>query len=176
MASLSSATRKHLPVILIILIVILAALLLYMQYSTLRTLQEEVSLEEMELDLARARLNSLIRHSENAAQYQERLDFAVGKIPSAPSEEEVIRYLYRLAEEADLQIMDLRFENRSQGEQFTTMPLTITLEAGYQNIRRFLNLLYYGERAFRVDNLRLSRSGASENILRITLNCSTFYN
>ncbi|MDZ4133867.1 MAG: type 4a pilus biogenesis protein PilO, partial [Dethiobacteria bacterium] len=89
---------------------------------------------------------------------------------------EILRYIYRLADEYDIKAIEIRFENRIAGELFTAMPVTMNLEGNYQDLRRFLRRLRDGDRVFRVNSVSLSRAGGTGTDLRATINANTFYN
>ncbi|MBW6464683.1 MAG: type 4a pilus biogenesis protein PilO [Firmicutes bacterium] len=168
--------RKYLIYILAGLVFILSVALIYIQYNAWSDLKEEIRLEEEELDLAMIRLARLTRYRENAPEYEHRLAVAKALIPDYPGEDELISYIYRVAEDSDMTVNDIRFENRSATEQYTIMPLSINIEGGYQELRRFLSNLYYGERAIRVNNIRISSSSGAETSISVTLSVAAFYN
>jgi len=157
MAAPTGKSKNTLVIFLSVLVIILGAALVYVQYSTLSNLRAEVEQEEQALAIAQAHLARLIDLRANADQ-------------------EILRYIYRLADEYDIQALEIRFENRAEGESFTTMPVTMNLEGNYQDLRRFLRRLRDGDRVFRVNNISLSRAGGTGTDLRATIATNTFYN
>jgi Tfp pilus assembly protein PilO len=176
MAISSKISRKYLIYILAGLVFILSTILIYVQYNAWIDVKEEIRLEEEALDLAVIQLARLARYRDNAPEYEQRLAVAKGLIPAYPKEDELIRYIYRIAEETDMSVNDIRFENRSVTDQYTIMPISLNIEGGYQQLRRFLNYLYYGERAIRVNNIRISKSSGEESNIVVTLSAAAFYN
>ena len=175
MAAMSGKSKKNMAIILAILVVILSFALVYVQNSTLSNLKIEVENEEQALNLAQANLARLMDLRANAAEYEQRLSYAERMIPAEAGEEEILRYFYRLSDEYDIKLLEIRFDNRSVGETFTTMPLALNLEGSYSNLSRLLRRLRDGDRVFRVNNIQLSRTGDSGSDLRLTLAASTFY-
>ena len=175
MARKDSAIRKNLVYILAALVFILSFLLLYMQYNTLSDLKAEEEQEEQTLQEARIELARYINHRENAAEYEIRLDYAEKMVPPDAAEDQLLRYINRTALEYNLHPVEVRFDPRSEGEQFTTMPVSIIVEGGYQEARQFLRHLFNGERAVRVDDIRINRIEEGPHTTRITLTAAAFY-
>lgn len=167
--------KKYIVYILAVLLVILSAVLLYIQYNNLTELKAEEEQEQFALDTAYVQLARLVNHRENAAEYEQRLNYALKKIPAAPGEEDLLRYIYRIAADSDVQLSEIRFAGRSDTENYTVMSLSLSLEGNYQNLRQFLRYLNSGERAIRVGTIRISRTGA-ESGSRVALTASAFYN
>lgn len=167
--------RKVLVLILAVLAIIMCFILIYVQFNVLRELRVEVANEELALSSAQQRLNNLIEHRNRAPEYQQRLDYAESLIPGEPKEDEVLRYLNWLANEFELQAIEIRFGARSVSGTVTVMPLSVTLEGSYLGLRYFLKELYEGERVFRVDNMRISRTGGTGTEIRVALSLNAFY-
>ena len=176
MPAISSSTKKYLPIVLAILVLVLSAVLIYTQYNALSNLRAEVEEEEMLLNASRARLNRLIDHRNNAQEYEMRLEYAIRMIPQEAGEDSILRYIQQLSKQYDMRAVEIRFDNRSIEENYTTMPILITLEGNYSDLQRLLRQLREGNRVVRVDDIRVSRTGAAGSELRVTLSTATFYN
>ena len=176
MLTLSEFKSKYLVIVLAVLLVILSAVLIFTQYKTLVNLRAEVEEEEMLLNAAQARLNRLIDHRNNAPEYEMRLEYARRMIPNEPGEDAMLRYFQRLANDYGLRAVNISFDNRSDQETYTAMPISMTIEGSYPDLQRMLRHLRDGSRAVRVDSISISRSGADDSQLRVTLSAVTFYN
>lgn len=176
MAAANNSKRKYLVIALAVLVVILSAVLIYVQAAALSDLREQVEEEEIAVLTAQTRLNNLMQHRENADEYQFRLNEAKRKIPDRAGEEEILRYIHRLANDNNLQAVEIRFDGRSEADGYTAMPLAITLEGGFQDTRILLRQLRNGDRAIRVDDIRLNRMGDASASLRINISANAFYN
>jgi len=176
MAQKPGIKSSYLIYILAALVFILGLVFIYLQYTAWNNVKEEIRQEEEALDLAGIQLALLNRHRENAPEYEQRLAVARSLIPLQPDEDLLINYLYRLAEESDLEVNMIRFEDHSADDQFTTIPMTVSFDGTYPDLRRFLNQLYYGERAIRVNSIRINRSGAAESGISVLMNIVAFYN
>lgn len=176
MAALTEKSKKYLVYVLAALVLLLSVVLIYVQYTALSNLRAEVEEEEMLLNAAQARLNRLIDHRNNAPVYEMRLEYATRMIPPEPGEDAMLRYIQRLTSDYDLRAVDIRFDNRVDQETYTTMPITMTIEGSYPDLQRMLRHLRDGSRAVRVDSISISRSGAADSQLRVSLSAATFYN
>ncbi len=175
MASSTGSSKKYIVYILAVLLVILSAVLLYIQYNSLTELKAEKEQEQLALDTAYLQLARLTNHRENAAEYEQRLEYALRKIPVAPGEEELLRYIHRTAADSGVRVSEIRYTGRSDTESFTVMALALNLEGSYQDLRQFLRHLHIGERAIRVNTINISRTG-SESGSRVALTATAFYN
>ncbi len=176
MAAASGSIKKYLVPILGALVLILSAVLIYFQLTALQDLRSEVADEELALDLARANLTRLLSHRDNSREYERRLSYATRMIPPAAGEDEILRYIHNLAANAEMRAFEIRFGVRAEEETYMVMPLTITLEGSYTGLRQMLRQIYDGDRAFRVDNVSISRTGDASADLRINISAVTFYN
>lgn len=176
MASVNNSKRKYMVIALAVLVVVLSAVLIYVQANTLSDLREQVEEEEIAVLTAQTRLNTLMQHRNNAEEYEQRLRDAKRKIPDQAGEEEILRYIHRLADNNDLKAVEIRFGGRSEAEGYIAMPLSITLEGGFQDTRILLRQLRNGDRAIRVDDIRLNRMGDAGASLRINISANAFYN
>lgn len=176
MQSTGSSARQYIVIGLIVLVLILSAILIYVQLNVLNSLRAEIEEEEIALLAAQTRLTRLIEHRNNASEYEQRLAFANRMIPDQPGEENILRYIHRLADDNDLRAIEIRFDGRSETEDYTVMPLTITMEGSFQDTRKFLRQLHNGDRAIRVSILGLGRTGEAGSVLRVSITASAFYN
>jgi len=138
MLALSGSKRKYIIIGVAALALILGLVLIYLQYNILTDLQAEVEEEELAVETAQANLNRLLSHRDRADEYRQRLDFARGKIPRDPHEEEMLRYLQRLMDQHDLKAVEINFGGRIEAEGYTAMPLDLTIEGSYSGTRKLL--------------------------------------
>lgn len=177
MFNLSGERRKYLIIALAVVVIALAGLLIYFQYSKLMDLRAEVEEEEIALEAARATLERRFEYQQRADEYEERLDYALAKMPTRAEEEGVLRYIHHLAGEYDLRPVEITFEEHYQAEEgYMNMPLSITIEGSYNGIRRLFNDLYSGDRAVRIDNFDVTRAGGNGLDLQVNISAYTFYN
>ncbi|MGM0652786.1 MAG: type 4a pilus biogenesis protein PilO [Bacillota bacterium] len=175
MQASGSSPRQIIILGLVVVILILGAVLIYVQFNALNSLRTEIEEEEIALIAAQTRLTRLMEHRENASEYEQRLIFANRMIPDQPGEENILRYIQRIAEDNDLRAIEIRFDGRNETESYTAMPLSITVEGSFQDTRQLLDQIQNGERAIRVDDLGLSRAGEAGS-LRVSISAIAFYN
>lgn len=173
-------SRKEVTVIALIGLLIIAGLVLvFIQARSLGELREAVREEELALDETRSVLARRMKYRENAEEYRRELQVMERLIPEDPEEEELLRYFERLAQEYDMNVQSIRFDARKTEEEtdFVSMPLTIVLEGRYRDLVMLLNRLYNGERAVRVDDLRIGLASSPEQpaMIRITIAAEAFH-
>ncbi len=177
MFSLTGNRRKYVVIALTVLVIALSGVLIYFQYNTWTDLRAEIEDEKTALDAAHAQLDRRLEHQQKADEYEERLEYALSKIPAAPEEEELLHYIHYLVGEYDLRAVEISFGDRYENEEgYMNMPVTINLEGRYDGIRRMFNHLYGGDRAIRIDNFDISRAGGNGNNLQVNISAYTFYN
>ncbi|MFO7951748.1 MAG: type 4a pilus biogenesis protein PilO [Bacillota bacterium] len=177
MFNLTGTQRLYLIIALAFLVTALTGVLIYFQHNALTELREEIEEEKAALDAAQATLDRRLEHQQRADKYEERLDYALSKMPAKPEEEELLRYIHRLVGEYDLRAVEISFGDRSEDDEgFMNMPLTIILEGRYNGIRRLFNDLYGGDRLFRIDSFDLSPAGENGTALQVNISAYTFYN
>ncbi len=186
MAKLSGTLKSNIVIILAVLIIVLSIVLIYVQYNSLVNLRDEVAIEELALDTARAELTRLMGHRDRAPDYERRLEYARSKVPNRAHEEELLHYIHNLVERYEMRAVEIRFADRVEDEEtgYVTMPLSITVEGEdialrregeYIALCRLFESLYKGDRAVRVDDINISRAGGG-NGLRVRITAGTFYN
>ena len=180
MAVGSGKLRKELvPIIVTALLLILAIVMTVLQFTNLQDLREQVAEEQVAVNEARALLNRRLEHQANAPEYEERIRVLELLVPEAPREDQLLRYFEYLAREYDLNIQQINFGEREVNTEagFTRMPLSITIEGRYQRLIVFLEHLYDGDRAVRVDNVGISLAATSETPanIRVNITASAFY-
>lgn len=152
--------RTTLFLILAVAAVILGAVLIYLQTGINSSLREEALTEQKLLAQAEARLARYRQLRDQAPAYRQQLADLRRMIPAAPQEDELIRKIYLLADDAELRVVEIRFDERVGKEAFTEIPLAITVEGGYRGLLQLLDMLRAGDRAVRVDQIRVANQGA----------------
>lgn len=176
MPDTSGKSRQYIVIGLIVIVLILSAVLIYFQFNIFTDLRAEVEDEELALLAAQSQLSRLMEHRDNASEYEQRMAYAKQMVPDRDEEDYILRKISSLADDHNLRTIEISFDGRNETEQYTQMPLSITMEGKYQDIRSMLRQLHHGDRAIRVYDIRLSRSGGSESTLNISLSASAFYN
>ncbi len=163
-------------VIIVAAVVLLAGIILsYLQYNSMRNLQEAVEDEKLALSLAEANLARLINHRDNADEYRHRLGFVRAVIPATAGEDDMLRYLYYLGDLYDIKVTEVRFDTRVDEEDYTRMPISLTMEGSYSSMQALLDRFHGGERLIRVDSLRLARVGGTGSSIRVSASANAFY-
>ena len=168
--------RTHL-VIITLSILILGALLflIYQQLTTARALRDDIAEKEQMVAQAEARLATLKELSLKEDEMREELAHLEGLMPSLPLENQVIRQFQAAADEAEIEMIAVRFADRVNGEDFVEMPLNLTFEGRYRQLRMLLSELEKTERAVRVDDIRMGAGREELPWLQVDIRGSVFY-
>jgi len=175
MAKQIALNRDTLFLILAVALLAAGCLLIYFQLSANRVLREEAVFEQQQIALAQAQLARYRQLRQNAPAFRRQLEDLRRLIPGAPGEEALIRAVYYLADDAGLRVTEIRFDSRVEAEMYTQMPLVLTLEGGYQGLLQTLHSLRAGDRAIRVDELRVSGRPDGAAGVQIILSANAFY-
>ncbi len=173
-----ASSRKNLFIIIFALIaIIVGAVLVVIQVNNLRELNSQIAEEELALEQAQAQLARRIGYRENAPEYREMIRQFRALIPEEPEEDSIFRYFGHLAGEYELRLVNLNFEERDPNpeQNYIAMPLAITMEGNYSSLISFLNHLYGGPRAIRVDNVSISPTGETPANISISITAFAFY-
>ena len=131
--------------------------------------QEEVLLAEDEVKLAA--LKVLQQRTEQLAKEQETL---LGQLPLTAKEEQFLVYMQSAADLSGMDLIQVRFAERIEGEGYTEMPLEMTLAGTYHQLLDLLAYLEVYERAVRLQDLRAEKVSEEERLM-VILNASIFY-
>ena len=168
-------TRSKVVIIAAAVVLLAGIVLSYLQYTSMRNLQQAVEDEKLALSLAEANLARLINHRENANEYRQRHSFVRAVIPETAGEDDLFRYLFYLGNLHDVNVTEVSFGARVEEEGFIRMPISLNMEGSYNSMQALLDHFYGGERLIRVDSLRLTRAGGTGSSIRVTASASTFY-
>jgi Tfp pilus assembly protein PilO len=178
MASPAAEKRKtSIIIILSVLAIIVGLAMIYLQATNLNSLKTAVEDEKLALAQAEALLNQRLEYQANAPFYREEAARLKQLVPEQPQEEEILRLINLTAEEYDLRIHEIRFENRVPNAEsgYITMPLVITVEGSYRSLIELLDHLQWSGRAFRVDQVRIALSGSPQGNIRTVITANVFY-
>lgn len=173
MAGKVEISRTTVFLILAIAAALIGGFLIYVQVGMNRALKEAALTEQRQLAQAQVKLARYQQLRDHAPVYRAQLAVLKRMIPAAPGEEALIREIYYLADDAKLRVTEIRFGNRVEKDAYIELPLVITLEGRYQGLLKTLSHLRSGDRAIRVDDLRVSNITAG---VRVTISANAFYN
>ena len=148
--------------------------LVYNQLGDMQRNREQLQEEEIALAQAQEELQELYRIRDQASLYQEQMVYYEGKIPQKPEEAKLLYYLQELEEESTQNFIQVRFGDRQPGEGLTEMPLEISFEGNYTSLLLLLEEMREGERALRLDDLRIAR-GESPGDLTVEISACAFH-
>jgi len=174
---LQRTRREKVLFILVIQAIIIGLVFVFLQFSTSNSLKASIEDEKVALAQAEALLQQRLDYQANAPIYREKAARYMQMMPKQPQEEEILRIIMLIGEEYDLRVQEVRFDARVARPEsgFVQMPMLIIVEGSYSGLIQMLDQLQWGGRAFRVDQVKISLSGAAPSGIRATLTASVFY-
>lgn len=173
----AEARKASIIIILSVLAILVGLAMIYLQAANLSSLKVTVEDEKLALAQAEALLAQRLEYQANAPFYREEAARLKRLIPEQPEEAELLRLINITAEEYDLRIHEIRFENRIPNTEsgYVTMPLVITVEGNYRMLIDLLDHLQWSGRAFRVDQVRIALAGSPQGNIRTVITANAFY-
>ncbi len=166
-------------VILLIVLAVIAVLALgffiYRQVGIRADLLESIEVEEANVAAAKTRLDYLQDLAARSDEMEESLEIMSRLIPDEPLEDELIVQLSAEAEAVDIGLIQIRFDERSEGEGYVEMPINLSFEGRYLQAIELLKSLADSERGIRIDDIRMGRGSEDLPFLSITVRGSVFY-
>lgn len=168
----------NLKEVLILVLVLLAlagmVFLVYNQLEEMQRTREKLQEEEIALAQAEAELQELYQIRDQAPLYQERLVYYEGKIPPEPGESKLLNYLQELEKKSTQNFVQVSFGDRQPGEKLTEIPLELSFEGNYTSLLLLLEEMREGERALRLDNIRIA-PGEHPGDLMVEISACAFH-
>ena len=158
-----------------ILVLALVFLLVHNQYGNLKEARAMVAGEQEALAKIRAHLVELERLKEQAPVLERQLAMFERQMPSEPNEDMVIKSIRDYADITGSQMIRISFKQRVNKEGYTEMPLDMVFEGHYHELLQLLNYLQSGQRASRIETLRIAQGGQDMSVLRADISATTFY-
>lgn len=151
--------------------------LIIFQVTGIRGINEEIA--DVEFDIAQKRvvLERRLEYQANAAQYRQKAELFAQRFPNEPAEDELLRYFNQVADQLGFIIQEVRFDGRVSNDDpsYVRMPMVISFEGSFQDMIKLLDFLEHGNRAFRVDDIRISLTGTPQSAIRVVMSINAFY-
>lgn len=168
--------KQKLFVVLAAVLLVAITVLLHQQLLLWREARQVMEVEQSRLAAARAKWQSvaaLQRRAEDAGRQQ----LALGRLlPEEMGESSLLRYLQQLAEDAGLELQEVRFGQPVQRDGYMETALETSWQGRYSGLFSLLcTLQHSGQRAVRLDEIKLERGRADLPQLRAQLSGAVFY-
>ncbi|MEW5922002.1 MAG: type 4a pilus biogenesis protein PilO [Bacillota bacterium] len=164
-----------LSVILLIILVVLSLYLSLNRYSSLGEVRERLRLEQQALARDEAKLRLLLELREKGPLFLEQLEHFNNLIPEEANVHHLLPYLQRTAFLNQASLLQVHFVEEKASGDYVELPLTLSFEGSFHELLKLLRSLREGERAVRIDSIRLVQGGEALAHLRAELNASVFY-
>lgn len=174
---LKSITFKDLLVLLVLAAaVLMLAFIVYSQVRTMDQLQQELNEEEMALNEAMVRLETLRGIQEEAPLLEEQLAAYEENIPPDPQETLLLTYLSDLGDSYMERFTSISYGERQEQEEYIEIPVDMSFDVYYYDLLPLLEELAEEDRILRVDNLSISPTGEEEGaLLNVNISAYAFY-
>ncbi|MDO9574725.1 MAG: type 4a pilus biogenesis protein PilO [Candidatus Contubernalis sp.] len=168
-------TREHVVIILSILGILLMIFLIFLQYDLLKDQQQVVEGFKLELKEAELKLEHLQDLKERSYLYYEQLDSLKKMIPNEAEESWILDYLERVSIKSGTKLNLTKFSQRISKSGCTEIPLIITLQGSYSSLTAFLEMIEQGERAFRIDGIKINKDEESSSSIKAEVFVTAFH-
>ena len=175
MAEHKISNKDILIVVLGVVALVLAVLLLYNQWGNLQTAREAVKEERQAVARLQVYIQEMEQASKNIEELEARYALVELMMPADPDENIVINTLRSYAEATGAKFLKVTFKDRVSKEEYTEMPVELVFEGSYSELLQLLEYLQAGQRAMRVDSLKVSKPRQDATIIKADITASAFY-
>ena len=154
---------------------VLAGVITYYQFGALKDVRAAVAEERLAVARVQAHLRDLEQTKEQAAQLEQRLKLLESMMPAAPDEDRLIAVMRDYADSSGMELQQVRFKERAAREGYHEMPVEITFEGRYNELLYLLSDLQAGQRALRIDELKVGKGRQELPELKADIIASAFY-
>ncbi|MEW5952884.1 MAG: type 4a pilus biogenesis protein PilO [Bacillota bacterium] len=149
--------------------------LVYSQVMALKTARQAVADEQGAYAAARQRLQELILIKDNASVMEEKLRRYEHMLPNTPDENTLIDMLGNYGSASGTKLLSVRFGAREDRGEYTEMPVEIAYEGRYHDLLELLAQLQSGERALRIEAVKIGRGRDDLPRVRVDIDASAFF-
>jgi Tfp pilus assembly protein PilO len=171
------AQKKGISKVLLIvscLLVVAMLVAIYLQFGTMRQKQAAVAAEELALNQARSKLQSMKALAEKEDEFRENLVVLGHLMPGSAEEEKLIVDMQSAADLSELHFSVIRFGESADKEGYKALPVTMTYEGQFHGLLNLLEYVSVYERAVRIEELRI-QLGAEPPDITVNVKASVFY-
>lgn len=166
---------KILVVIVSAAILIIMCFLIAQKVGSYVGIQTQITLEKLSLEQDKQRLSQLENLSKQEKDITDTIEACKKLMPGEPQEDELIKYIQSIANDAMVNFIQITFEPRAQVNNYASMPVKISFEGNYSTLVDFLKKLRSGERAIRVDSVAVTSTGNGAMDIKAELAANAFY-
>ncbi len=159
--------------LLLAVAVILGSFLVYDQFNKLNAVKDIAATEKVEMQNARAELERLKELQE--PQMREQLALLERLMPVQPDENILIADINAVSMDSDTHLMQIRFEQRGAKQNYTEMPFKIVFEGQYHGLLELLGSLQTGERAVRINEVKVGKGKEELPQIKAEIAASAFF-
>lgn len=135
--------------------------LIYTQSSALGQANNLVQQERAALTADQDHLKTLKQLKKDHPNAREELNQVSKRIPTTPSEDDVINTMEKYAAESGLDCTEIVFLPRVANAGYSDMPFKAIFNGSYRGITNLLHRIQYGLRTMRIDDIKISQGDKS---------------
>lgn len=175
MAEQKINTKDILTIVLGVAALALAVLLLYNQWGSLQAARESVKEERMAVARIQDYIQEMEQAKDNIQELEDRYALVELMMPTNPDEDVLITSLRSYADATGTSFLKVNFKQRASKEGYSEMPVDLVFEGSYPELLQLLEHLQAGQRAMRVESLKVSKARMDAPVIKADINASAFY-
>jgi len=159
--------------VLLLVLIVAGLVLCFLQLKKFTVAQGQLQEEEDLLAQEETKLSALKLLQQRAGEWEKEQEILLLQLPFTAKEEQFLLDMQAAADLAGMDLLQVRFAERMEREEYTEMPLEMTLTGTYYQLLDFFAYLEAYERAVRIHELDLDK-GSEDTELTVILNLSIF--
>ena len=167
--------KDSLIVVLGVAALVLAALLLYNQWGNLQAARGAVQEERQAVARLQTYIQDMEQAKDNVEELEARYTLAELMMPANPDENIMINTLRTYADATGAKLLKVTFKDRVNKEEYSEMPVELVFEGSYSELLQLLEYLQAGQRAMRVESLKVSKPRQDATVIKADITASAFY-
>lgn len=150
-------------------------LLIYSQTMAARAAYGSLTAEQAALSRDRDRLDRLVGLKNRAGEMKERVARFDHMMPREPEEHALLNDIKAVADSCGVHLVQIRLEERVNGQGYVEMPFKATFEGRYNNLVNLLQEIKKGPRAVRIDEVKMGKGQRELPYIRAEITSSAFF-
>ncbi|MTI81186.1 MAG: hypothetical protein FH758_09905 [Firmicutes bacterium] len=166
---------SRVPFIIGVLVVVLMLFMIYKQSTSLSAARDAMAQEQQAIANVQLRLQNLKALENEADNIKRQLDIMQQKLPTEPSEDELIKYIKSSADKSYIDLFEISFGEYLPKEDYVEMPFQVNLNGRYSEVVEFLVNLQNGARLVSIDEVQVVKEGQVGSNIRADISGSSYY-
>lgn len=152
-------STRAVTILAFLLLTVLFGYLIISEVSNIRKVKNEIAVFKNNIIDKKVVLADLRKSKENLDLLEENYDTLSKMIPSSMYEDSIIIEIQNYAQQSNVSLLSVDFLQRIKYENYTEIPLNMSLRGTHTHFISLLNSFLYGERLFKIDSIQLRKDG-----------------